>query len=107
MQIIQAYKGKIELTQSQKNSLFAQAKEMKAQNYSVMFVECVVCSVSGVETLVYTAYNPINDMSRTAIVGKRGGVSCNGKTGYSIELGNALEMVIQQIELHKAYTVTI
>jgi hypothetical protein len=100
MQIIQAYKGKIELTQSQKDVLLAKAKELKSLGFTHMLVEAFEPPFAEDTLLQYIAFN--GEYTERAIVGKRGGLSnglgVNNKAGYAIELGNALELVIENID---------
>jgi hypothetical protein len=100
MIIIQAYKGKHELTQSQKDVLYKKACELKAQGYSHMFVSVHTLPFTDTPVCEYTAID--GTYSQRAFVGKRGGLT-NGigkhtKSGYKLEVGNNLEMVLPNID---------
>ena len=100
MIIIQAYKGKSELTQSQKDALYSKACELKRQGYSHMYVNVYVPVFAGSEVLEYVA--TCGQYTQRAYVGKRGalynGVGRNTKKGYSFESGNSLEMMLPNID---------
>jgi hypothetical protein len=100
MIIIQAYKGKTELTESQKNTLFSEALQMKKQGFTHMYVNSYVPVFACEEILEYVATDC--ERTRRAIVGKRGGLRSglgeNNKAGYSVALGNDLDMVINGLD---------
>lgn len=108
MLVIQQYKNKIELTQSQKEVLFQKAKSLKAQGYSHMLVEVFTPTFTDQVLVQYIATN--GEFTERAIVGKKGGLSnglgANNKNGYSYKEGNALEMTIQQLDKFE-FVVTI
>jgi hypothetical protein len=101
MQIIQAYKGKFELTQSQKDTLLSQAKELKMLGYDFMLVDVFKPPFSDTYLTRYTAYCVASDFTRYADIGKRGalsnGLGVNTKKGYGMKQGNSLEYTIPNI----------
>lgn len=103
MIIIQAYKGKFELTQSQKDVLFAKAKQLKSLGFTHMLVESFTPVFTEQQLLQYIATN--GEYTERAIIGKKGGLSnglgVNAKTGYSYKYGNDLEITISQLDKHQ------
>lgn len=108
MLVIQQYKNKVELTQSQKDVLFTKARSLKAQGYTHMLVEEFTPMFTEQQLVQYIATN--GEFTERAIVGKRGalsnGLGNNNKAGYSYTEGNDLEVVIQQLDKYE-FVVTI
>jgi hypothetical protein len=104
MIIIQAYKGKFELTASQKSVLFAQAKELKMLGYSHMYVDVRTLTFSDELACEYVAIcnNKNGEYTRRAFIGKKGGLSHgigrNNKSGYGVSQGNSLEYTLLSID---------
>jgi len=100
MQIIQAYKGKFELTQSQKDALYQKACMLKKQGFKYMFVDVYVPMFASELVLEYVATDLEN--TERAFVGKKGalsnGLGKNNKKGYKYSQGNSLEYTIPNID---------
>lgn len=108
MLVIQQYKNKVELTQSQKDVLFTKARSLKAQGYTHMLVEEFTPVYTDQQLIQYIATN--GEFTERAIVGKKGalsnGLGANNKKGYAYTEGNDLDMVIQQLGEYE-FVVTI
>lgn len=108
MLVIQQYKNKVDLTQSQKDVLFTKARSLKAQGYTHMLVEVFTPFRAEGELVQYIATN--GEFTERAIVGKKGalsnGLGANNKKGYAYTEGNDLEVVIQQLDKYE-FVVTI
>lgn len=104
MIIIQAYKGKFEITQSQKDALLAKAKELKIGGYTHMYVDVYVPVFAFESVLEYVAIKTIDGqhVTQRAFVGKKGalsnGIGKNNKKGYAADYGNSLELVIENLD---------
>ena len=100
MIIIQAYKGKHELTQSQKDALRTKATTLKAQGFTHMFINVYTPVFSMDAVLEYVATD--GEFTQRAYIGKRGalshGLGKNNKAGYSHTYGNSLELTLTNLD---------
>jgi hypothetical protein len=105
MIIIQAYKGKHQITDSQRKTLLDTANRLKRLGYAYMFVDVTTPVFSDTAVLEYVAVQINEDGSEwteRAFVGKRGalsnGIGRNNKAGASLNRGNSLEYTIPHLD---------